>query len=41
MHVADNLHMQLLLGTDVPHLFKLLGPEMANVDDVLVVMTKG
>ncbi|KAL5502121.1 hypothetical protein EMCRGX_G008844 [Ephydatia muelleri] len=35
--------VQLLLGTDVPQLFKLLGseePEMANIDDVLVVMTR-
>ncbi|KAL5502001.1 hypothetical protein EMCRGX_G008686 [Ephydatia muelleri] len=41
--VADNLPVQLLLGTDVPQLFKLLGseePEMANIDDVLVVMTR-
>eukprot|EP00731_Ephydatia_muelleri_P006025 Em0003g273a len=41
--VADNLPVQLLLGTDVPQLFKLLGseePEIANIDDVLVVMTR-
>eukprot|EP00731_Ephydatia_muelleri_P002993 Em0001g2993a len=41
--VADNLPVQLLLGTDVPQLFKLLGreePELANVDDALVVMTR-
>ena len=31
------------MGTDVPQLFKLLGsdePEMANIDDMLVVMTR-
>ena len=41
--VADNLPVQLLLGTDVPQLFKLLGreePELANVDDSLVVTTR-
>eukprot|EP00731_Ephydatia_muelleri_P039306 Em1361g2a len=42
--VADNLPVQLLLGTDVPQLFKLLGreePELANVDDALVGDDKG
>ena len=41
--VADNLSVQLLLGTDIPQLFKLLGSdehEMANIDDMLVVMTR-
>ena len=41
--VADNLPVQLLLGTVVPQLFQLLGreeQEIANIDDVLVVMTR-
>eukprot|EP00731_Ephydatia_muelleri_P005766 Em0003g14a len=39
----QKLSVQLLMGTDVPQLFKLLGsdePEMANIDDMLVVMTR-
>ena len=41
--VADNLSVQLLLGTDVLQLFQLLGREeieIANIDYVLVVMTR-